>query len=169
MKRIIVFLLIFFNFLYAYQSEKDLKVLITGKVAKFVTWKEDIGDKFVITVYKNSFEKLFEKKLLAKKIKGKSVEIRYIEDISQLQETHILYIAKATTDELTDIFSKIKGKNVLTVSCMRGFAQKGGAVQIYFVSQKGKLAINLDTIQSENFKVKSSFIRVAKLVSGSPM
>ena len=46
-------------------------------------------------------------------------------------------------------------KNILTISDLRGFAQKGGIIQIYSMSQKLKLNINLQKAQKENIKIIS--------------
>lgn len=166
MTKIFLIFLLVSSSSFAYESEDELKVVLTGKIAKFITWQGDGEAKFVITVIKNPYKNLFEKKYKNKKIKNKPVLIKYIDDISDLSFTNILYIPKVTSKELSSILKKTTQKNILTVSTMRAFAQKGGAVQLFFVSQKGRLKINLDVIKKENFKVKSSFIRISEVVKG---
>jgi len=168
-KSIILFLLLLVN-LSAYESEDELKVILTGKVAKFITWQDNNSenrDKFVITVLRNPYTSLFDQKYKNKKIKDKDVVIKYIDDISKLSFTNILYIPKVNSVELETILRVSSKKNILTISSMRGFAQKGGAVQLFFISQKGSLKINLDVLTKENFKVKSSFVRISEVVKGA--
>ena len=165
MKKIILILFLLCNNLFALEKEDNLKVVLTGKIAKFVTWKDSSEEKFVITVIKNPFNNLFYENFKNKRIKNRDVLIKYIDDIKDLSFTNILFIPHVNSKELEKILEKTKEKNILTISSIRGFAQKGGAVQIYFVSQKGRIKINLDVLNREKFKVKSSFVRIAEVVS----
>ncbi|MEA1917934.1 MAG: YfiR family protein [Campylobacterota bacterium] len=147
-------------------SEDKLKVLIVGKVAKFISWEKSDNKNFVITILNNPFGDMFDKAFKGKKIKKKDVEIKYIDNIDQLGFTNILYISNKDSKNLDTILERVKGKNILTVSGIRGFAQKKGAMQIYFASQKVKLKINLDTAKEDNLKIKSSLLRIADVIRG---
>ena len=166
MFKIFLFVLLLLNTLNAYQSEEKLKVLIIGKVAKYISWQEKPKDNFVITVLKNENEDLFSTIYKNKKIKKRPVKINYIDDISQLKDTQILYISKLNTKNLQNIFEQIKDKNIFTVSDIRGFAERGGVMQVYFTSQKVRLRINLDTANKEKLKIKSSLLRITDVIRG---
>lgn len=152
--------------LYAYESQEKLQAAIIGKIAKFITWEDSSSEKFVITILNNDSGNTFEKLYKNKHIKGKKVEIKYISNINQLSFTNILYIPKVTSKELKNILNKSKSKNILTISDTRGFAEKNGMVQVYFISQKPKLKINLDIANQENLKIKSSLLKIADVVKG---
>ena len=163
MNRVLLFLFIMsLNSLSAYQSEDKLKALIIGKVAKYIVWDNKHTD-FTITILndKNNF---FKKIYHNKKIHGKNIKIDYIDTIDKLNKSDILYISDKDSKILDDILKKVENKNILLVSDIRGFAERGGILQIYFVSQKIKLRINLDNAKKENLKIKSSLLRVADVV-----
>ena len=166
MKRILVLLICILacNPLYAYQSEDKLKAVIIGKLAKFITWQTDNSDEFVITVLNNPFDDLLDRLYKNKQIKKKPVKIRYINDITELSATHVLYIPHVSQRELDTILDNIKGKNIVTISDIRGFSQKKGMIQIYFVSQKVKLKINHDVSKNEDLKISSTLLRIATIV-----
>jgi len=150
----------------AYESEDKLKVVIIAKVAQFIKWKETSQPTFIITVLNNPYGELFEKTLAGKKIKNKNIEIKYIDTIDNLQTTNLLYIPVSSNKSLAMILEKTKGKNILTVSDIRGFADKEGIMQIYFASQKVKLRINLNAAKENNLKISSSLLRIADVVRG---
>lgn len=166
MHKLVIFIVIsvFLTTLNAYESEDKLKVVIIGKVAKFIKWKDNNYDNFIITVLNNPYEKLFDKTFQNKKIKNKNIQIKYISNIDELTDTNILYIPPSNAKNLSDILSQLDGKNILTVSDIRGFAEKNGMMQIYFVSQKVKLKVNLDVAKRENLKISSSLLRIAKVI-----
>ncbi len=166
MLKIILISLLLTN-IYAYQLENKLKVLIIGKVAKYISWQESDEDMFIITVLRDNDENLFDDIYQNKKIKHKPVSIHYIDDITQLQKTDILYLSPSNSKKLPQILEQLKNKNIFTISDIRGFAEKGGMMQIYFASQRVKLKINLENTQQENFKIKSSLLRISDVLRGN--
>lgn len=168
MQKILIFflsLLLFYTSLDAYQSESKLQAVIIGKIAKYISWKEKVsGSNFIITVLNNPFGSLWNDLYHNKKLKSQHVVIRYIDSIDAIGRTNILYIPDSDAYRLNKILASTKGKNILTISDIRGFAEKNGAVQISFVSQKVKLKINLDVVKQSDLNVKSTLLRIADVI-----
>lgn len=168
MHRIRIFfllLLIFCTSLDAYQTESKLQAVLIGKIAKYISWKDKVpGSNFIITVLNNPFGNLWNDIYHNKKVKSQHVLIRYIDTIDAIGKTNILYIPDSDSYQLNQILESTKGKNILTISDIRGFAEKNGAVQISFVSQKVKLKINLDVVKENDLNVKSTLLRIADVI-----
>jgi hypothetical protein len=150
----------------AYDQDDNLKVSIVEKAAQFMTLKGR-GGNIVITVYNNSYGDLFEKVFAGKQIDSKNIKIKYANAPDKIEDTTILYIANANAEQLTAILKKVDQKNTLTVSDIRGFAEKGGVMQVYIASQKAKLKINLDAANKEDIKIKASLLRIAEVIKES--
>ena len=148
----------------AYESEDKLKTVIVGKVAKYISWNDCSSKTFVITVLNSSYSELFDEVYFDKKIKSKPVVIRHIDNIYDLGVTDILFISELGEFTLDEVFMMSKNRNILTVSDMRGFAQKGGNLQLYFVGQKLKLKMNVDAMQEEGFHVKRTLLKIVEVV-----
>jgi len=112
----------------------------------------------------NPYGDLFNQILKEKKVRDKEILIKYIDSIDELKFTNILYIPVSNSRKLEDILVKTKNKNILTVSDIRGFADKKGIVQIYFVSQKVKMKINLDSATQNKLKISLSLLRIADVI-----
>ena len=167
LKKVLLILIVnifLFNNVYAYESEDKLKVVVIGKVAKFVKWKRSREKEFVITILNNQYGSAFDEVYKNKKIHKKSIKIKYINSIKELTFTNILYIPKVDSKKLKTILKAVEDKNILVVSDIRGFAQKGGVIQIYFVSRKPKLKINLNQAKENNLKLSSSLLRISTVV-----
>lgn len=157
-------ILLFHNSLNSYELEDKLQVIITGKIAKFISWNDDDSKELVITIFNNKFGNYFDELYQDKKIKGKNVVINYIDKIEQIKNTHILYICNSDFNTLNNIFNHTKDKKIVTISDIRGFAQKGGMVQIYQKNLKLKLKINLDVANKKDINIKSSLLRIVDIV-----
>ena len=157
-------LFLFNTSLNAYESEDKLKAVIVGKVAKYITWKDNNATTFKITILKDQYGDLFDEIYKDKQIKDKAVKVIYIKNIEELNDTDILYIPKVNSLELQEILKKTDNKNIFTISDIRGFAQKGGALQFYFHAQKLKLKMNIDVVQKEGFSVNRTLLRIVDIV-----
>lgn len=167
MKKIVFFILLFlYSNVIAYEEENKVICAITSKIAKFTQKNNSEINPYTITVLNNQFGNLFTEMFKEIQVNDKDVQIFYIDDINQLQSSNVLFIFDTPIDELTKIFSLIKNKRILTISTMRGFAQRGGMVQIYSQNQKLKLKINLDSVKKEGIYVNSALLRIASIIQG---
>lgn len=164
---ILISLLCMFSSLHAYESEEKLEALIIGKVAKYITWEDESSSTFSIATLDNNLFHIFKELYEKKQIKGKNVSVEYIENISKIGNPNILYISKDYSSKLNDILMRTKSKNILTISNIRGFAEKNGILQIGFIKQKPKLKINIDTANQENIKIRAALLRIADVVKGA--
>ncbi len=158
-----IILLVIITNMYAYQLEDKLKVAIVGKIAKFVQWNKPATKNFSITVL-NTKNQFFKTLLEGKRVNSKPIKVIYINNINNLKDSDILYISQNSSQNLQSIFKAIKNKNILTISDIRGFAQRGGMIQLYTKNQKLKLRINVSNVKAQNLKIKSSLLRISTLV-----
>lgn len=165
MLRGFIFFLLLSIHLFAYHSEDKIKAIIVGKLAKYISYeKRDNSDTFIITILGSNNKNLFKKIYKNRKIKNKIVKIQYIDRVQELKKSDILYISSLNTIDLKKVLYDAQKKHILTVSDMRGFAQRGGMVQIYFVAQRARLKINLDSLQQAKFQIKSSLLKIADVL-----
>lgn len=149
---------------HAYESEDRLQGLLIGKMAQFINWQNANDDQFVIAVLDESFANLLQSLYANTKIKNKQVTIKHISQIEQLTQGDVLYISNINPAELENILALAKQQNILTVSNMRGFAERQGMVQIYFVSQKPRLRINLDSTRQANLQIQSTLLQISDVI-----
>lgn len=147
----------------AYESEERLKTAIVGKLAQYIQWQEPLRERFVITILGRESKMPFKKIYFHKRVKSRPVEIRTIDRIDELQASQILFISKSNQDDLRDIFAYLRGKNILSISDKRGFAQKGGMVQLYFLGQELKIKMNIATLQEEGFGIDRTLLKIVDI------
>ena len=121
----------------AESQEYMLKATFIEKFIQFTEWPEEsIKDNtkpFIIGVIgENPFEDTLDMMFRKEKIKGKKVEIRYLERLDQIQGCRLLFVSSKTEYDLSDILSVSNGSPILTVSEIPGFSEKGGHINFYF-------------------------------------
>lgn len=163
---IVTFLLL--STLHATSSEDELKAVVVGKFSHFIKWMDEDNYKyFVITVFKNhSFDTYLDTIYEHKRIHKKPIKIRYVDNIEEVGFTHILYVTKHSQEEQKAILDYAQENSILTISENSGFAQRGGVIQLYFISQKIHLKINNEVAKKSNLKISSSLLSIAKIVKG---
>jgi hypothetical protein len=161
----LILLLVYTN-IFAYVQENRLVCAVTSKIAKFTQKNNSDINPYTITILHNKYGSLFTDLFKEIKINNKNVQILYIDDIHKLKESNVLFIFDTPIKELNEILSFIKNKHILTISTMRGFAQRGGMIQIYAQNQKLKLNVNLDRVKKEKIYINSALLRIASIVKG---
>lgn len=160
----IFFLLLLATLLPAAESEERLKAVITGKVAKYIQFSELDDPMFVITTFHTPYAHIFDKAYAGKKIHSREVVVRHINSVDELEDTDILYLSDADAETLTEIFRKLEGKKVLTISDARGFAERGGMIQYLSHRQKIKIRVNLDRLEANDLKANASFLNIVEVL-----
>ncbi|MBN2824250.1 MAG: YfiR family protein [Campylobacterales bacterium] len=165
MKKIVVALLLTGLLLrvYASSQERDLQAVFVGRFAKFTQWPSSDKKFFHITLIgHNPFENLLDNLYKNKKIHGKPVKIRYITQIEEIGHTDILFITLENQKEIQKAIKYAIKNSILTISTQRGFAQRGGIIQLSFVMQKPHLVINHAAARYSRIKIKAPLLAIAK-------
>jgi len=163
-KIVITLLLIGILFpLNASNQERDLQAVFIGRFAKFTQWPNNNEKFFYITVIgKNPFDQLLNELYQDKKIRGKSVKIRYVTKLQEIAHTDILFITLANKKKIQKAIDYATKNSILTISTQRGFAQRGGIIQLSFVMRKPHLVINNGAAKDSNIQIKSPLLAIAQ-------
>lgn len=161
----ISFLLSIFLLLEASNEERDLQAVFLAKFANFIELPHSSKDKFIITIIdENPFEDILEKLYKDKKINNKSVEIRYATKVQEIQKTDILFITIKNPQIAQEAIEYAHSEGILTISEQRGFAQRGGIIQLNFVQRRAHLVINYEASLKSKIKIDSKLLAIAQEV-----
>lgn len=160
--------ILFLNTLYAASSQDDIKVAIVGKLSKFIKWQKNQNqNNFIISVYGDEpFRELLFEKYRGRTINTKNVLVTSISSLEDIQQPDILYIGNIGHDEQYSFIDHAKKNSILSISQEKGFAQRGGIVQLYFVSEKLKLKINHEASLESNLKINAALLSISTIVKG---
>jgi hypothetical protein len=129
-------------------------------------WPSDKDSKgnFVITVLgKNPFGEMLEEQAKKVKYRGRTIEIRYVDRLAALGETHVLFIDRSLRDEWPAIQEVIKGKHVLTVSEFERFANNGGIINFFIDAGTVNMEVNVTAAERHQIKINSQVLQLKKV------
>jgi len=156
--------------IHAQTDEYLLKAGFLERFTRFIEWpgEKNIADNtkpFVISVIgKNPFDEKLNHFFETTKIKNRKVEIRYISELEEIQDSHILFIAKSKQKQLSRILFLTQDKPVLTLSDTDGFGKKGVRINLYNEQNKIRFEINKEAIQKSGLQISYLLLNAAKII-----
>lgn len=146
--------------------EDRMKAVFIFNFTKYINWtNSDTSGTFEIAIIGNSniinpLKKIAKNKLINKK----QIKIISCKDIQDINTPHILFISTSEKKNLDKILQKVKNKNILTISDVKGFANKGVTINFVMVKGKIKFEINTHAIESAGLQISSQLLKLAILV-----
>jgi len=104
-------------------------------------------------------------------IKGKRVgerhlAVRKVSSTQRLQNCNLLFVCDSNRKRLPQFFEAVKGKSVLTIGEMAGFAESGGIINLVKVEGKIRFEVNLEAARRAGLKISSRILKLATIVGG---
>ena len=144
----------------------DLEAAFVYKFIKFVDWPEsNANQEYFDLCYTGSGE--IKPAILAlggKEIKNVKIEVRSVDDHSQLNGCKLLFIDIPDEKLRNGYVTLLIGRDVLTVSHFEGFAENGGMINLVLNNNKIQFEINFISAEKSNIKVSSKLLRLANKV-----
>ena len=152
----------------AANSEDAIKAAVIGKLSHFVKHRSKANnDEFIISVFQDEdFAKLLKEKYINKQINHKNVLVKNIQTIEEVNKPDLLYIGETSQELQYELIEYAQTHTLLSMSEQSGFAQRGGIIQLYFVSLKIRFKINLGAAKKSNLKISSSLLSISSIVKG---
>lgn len=169
-------LLVSFLNLYAQQArpaEYQVKAAYLHNFGRFVEWParfaETTDDFFSICVLgQDPFGAALDATLTGETIDSKSVVARRIVKSEDAVNCRILFISSSENNHLKEILMALDRSDVLTVSDMPRFSQRGGMIQFVLQGNRIRFEVNLAAAQGAGLTLSSELLKVAVTVRRNP-
>lgn len=149
--------------------EHRVKAAYINNFVKFTVWsKEALPDtaQKIVVGFKGGDEvrKAFETYTKGRKVKGRSMEIRKISKGEEAQALHLLFIGD--TDEKSSLASVAAAKKsgTLIIGQSKGFARKGGMIELVLVDGKVRFEYNEAAVKKAGLHIQPAILRLGKKV-----
>ena len=154
----------------AVSKEYQVKAAFLFNFAQFVEWpaKEfsDANSPLVIGILGNDpFGAILDEMVRGEKVKGHPLIVQRYRQVEEIQNCHVLFVSPSESSQVEKILERLKGRSVLTVSDIDGFAQKGGIIRL--VTDKGKIRfrVNLEAAKTADVTISSKLLKAAEIVA----
>jgi hypothetical protein len=148
-------------------SEYEVKAVYLYNFAKFVQWPagEPSGetDAFTVCVLgEDPFGRILDFTLAGETLHGKKTATKRIERARDARGCRIVFVSGSEERRIRSVLGALKGMNVLTVSDMDDFAERGGMIQLVMDEDRVRFEVNLTVATSEGLEMSSELLKVAR-------
>lgn len=153
-------------------TEYQVKAAYLYNFGKFVVWPEDETGKegpFEICVLGDDpFGRALDATITGGTISGKNVAAKRITKPQEIDGCRILYISSSETERLGEVLGVLDRSNVLTVSDIPQFSQRGGMIQFVLDGSRVRFEVNLTNAEGAGLNLSSELLKVALKVTKNP-
>jgi len=148
--------------------EDKTKAVFIYNFMKYIQWPDDdttrpfciavIGKSGIIAPLKE-----IEKK---KTVRNRKIEVKQVQNITDIDTCHILFISKSEKKRLQDILDSTHHRNILTVSDAEGFSERGVVITFRIINDKIRFQINSTALDTLTLRVSSQLLKLALFIEG---
>lgn len=153
------------------RSEFEVKAAYLYNFARFVEWPSQGSgpEPFSICVLgADPFGQALDATLAGVTLRGGKVVARRLGDAKSATDCQILFISASEERLVAMILALVGTSDVLTVSDMPRFVQRGGMVQFVSEGQRIRFEVGLEPARAAGLMFSSELLRVASAVRGNP-
>ena len=149
--------------------EYRVKAAFLYNFALYTTWPDGTFEKdespiIFGVVGADPFGTILDNAIEGKTLHGRPLLLQRYRLAKDLQDCHILFVSSSEEKTLKDVFDKLAGQHVFTVSDMAGFSTRGGIARFFIKNGKVSFEINTDVAARERLLISSQLLKLATLV-----
>lgn len=153
----------------AHEREYLIKAAFLYNFAKFTAWPDhafavDSPDLNVCVLGNDPFGDALDS-INGKTIQGRTLKTMHIDDLEQVTQCQLLFIAASEAERLTSVLEDIGSSPVLTVAELPQFVQTGGIIKLKNVDNKVRFEINVEVAARAGLHLSSQLLRLAEAVT----
>jgi len=150
-------------------GEYELKAAILYNLTNFVEWPgsaypDSNAPTLICVLGRDPFGGALTNSIPKEGGKGRPVVVHRVQPGKDIRDCHVLYISSSERKAVGQIFSTLKGTNVLTVGELSQFALNGGMIQFTLIDKQVQFEINLDAASDVGLKISSRLLALARIV-----
>lgn len=146
-------------------TESEVKATYLYNFGKFVTWPPDrvvAGNPFEICIVgTDPFGKVLDATVVGERIGGRTIAIRRLSQMQQAGSCSILFVSSSEEARLAAILDSAHRFNLLTVSDLKHFAERGGVIGLVVQQDRVRFEVNRTAAERCHLQLSSELLKVA--------
>jgi hypothetical protein len=150
-------------------KESDVEAAYLFNFAKFMHAQPHSAEFFTIGVMgKNPFGNTLEQITAHEQMDGRAMRVLAVASAEDARNCDMIFVSDSEAPRLEKDLEMVQGADVLTVSNVSGFLDRGGMIQFLIVSNRVRFSVNLSAANRSKITLSSELLKVAVSVSGLP-
>jgi hypothetical protein len=146
-------------------SEYQVKAAFLYNFVKFVEWPpgavEPREPMMLCVLGKNPFGDALATAIEGKSVNGQRIATRRVADLAAVQSCHVLFVSSSESGRVPEILRAVRPWNVLTVSEIARFLERGGMINFVMDGQRVRFHINAKAAADADLKISSKLLQLA--------
>jgi hypothetical protein len=146
-------------------TESQVEAAYLFNFGKFVTFPSNRGkntDSLSLCILgKDPFGEALDATVRGESINGKKITVQRLMNMQHAESCSILFVSSSEEGHLPAIVAPAKTLSLLTVSDMKGFAERGGIIQLVRQQDRIRFEVNLAAAQESHLALSSELLKVA--------
>lgn len=156
----------------AQSKEYQIKAAFLYNFAQFVNWPAatlaDTNAPFYIGVLGDDpFNGALDGMVQGESIDNHKIVIERSQNVEDLKNCEMIFVSKSERKHVPEILSELDSRPILTVSEIKGFAERGGSINFYQEGTKLRFEINLGAAQHDGLKISAQLLSLGKIVQST--
>jgi hypothetical protein len=154
-------------------TESEVEAAYLYNFGKFATWPSDraVADSpfEICIVGKDPFGKVLDATVLGERIGGRTIAIKRLSQVKQAESCSILFVSSSEEGRLGSILDSAHRFNLLTVSDVKHFAERGGVIGLVVQQDRVRFEVNRAAAERCHVQLSSELLKVAvKVIDKEP-
>jgi hypothetical protein len=153
--------------------EYQVKAAFILNFARFVEWpagaiKDPNAPLEILVLGSAPIDEALLRTVRGQTVMGRPLVVRAIDGVDQSPACHVLFISQSESRRLDAILGQVRGRCVLTVGEVEGFAEAGGVINFTTEENKVRFEINPAAAEGAGLKISSKLLSLARIVRRGP-
>jgi hypothetical protein len=154
----------------AISKEYQVKAAFLYNFSQFVVWPAEAFPEaqtpLVIGVIgEDPFGAYLDEIVQGEQVNNRPLIVQRFHQVEEIKVCHILFVSQSETKRLEEIFARLKGRNILTVGDIDGFAKQGGMIRFVTEKNKVRFRINVEAAKAAKLTISSKLLKPAAIVT----
>lgn len=153
-------------------TESQVKAAYLYNFGKFVRWPDRNAspDSLAICILgKDPFGAVLDSTVAGENIDGRKITVKRLSGLQEAAQCSVLFVSSSEESHLAAILPAAQRLRMLTVSDMRNFAQRGGAIGLLTEQGKIRFEVNRTAAEQSHLVLSSELLKVAIKVIEKPI
>lgn len=139
--------------------------LFVMNIAKYSTWPSATGEFHIVVFGKSKIYDELLKQVTGKNINGLSIKVTQTDNIADVSNAQIVFLADGKSSSLSDIVKATEGKSVMVIAEREGLFKKGAGFSFVLMDNNTlRYDINNGELEKRNIKVSKNLASLANSV-----
>ncbi len=149
--------------------EYEVKLAFLYNFTQFVQWPPDAfpdaaAPLIICVAGEDPFSGDLKQRLRNRTAGGHRIDIKSLAPADDPRACHMVFVRAADKKEVPKILASLRGSSALTVGETKGFAERGGVINLAVEENKLRFEINVEAAAQTRVKISSKLLALARIV-----